>query len=100
MDASGGVPGWLKSYFWDVNIRDLDLKANRVFIIERLLNEGNHAAVRWLFRTYSEGDVKEAVLKSRGLSMKTARCWQNYFGLREEEMRCFGTSSTGLKKSF
>ncbi|MEW6424424.1 MAG: hypothetical protein AB1523_06705 [Bacillota bacterium] len=48
--------------------------------------------MHWLFRTYSEREIKEAVLESRGFSPKTARCWQNYFGLREEEMRCFGTA--------
>jgi len=100
MGANNGVPGWLEPYFWDVNIQDLDLKNNRIFIIERLLNDGNQAAVQWLFRTYSDREIKEAVLKSRGLSLKTARCWQNYYSLEEEEMHCFGTPSTRLKKVF
>jgi len=100
MDASVKIPGWLEPYFWDVRIRDLDLKNNRIFIIERLLNEGDQAALQWLFRTYSEREIKEAVLESRGLSPKTARCWQNYFDLREEEMRCFGARSTGPERIF
>lgn len=100
MDASLRIPGWLRPYFWDVCIQDLDPKDNCVFIIERLMNEGDQAALHWLFRTYAERDIKEAVLKSRGLSPKTARCWQNYFGFREEEMRCFGTRSIDPERVF
>ncbi len=100
MGADNRIPGWLEPYFWDVNIQDLDLKNNRIFIIERLLNDGNQAAVQWLFRTYSNQEIKEVVLKSKRLSLKTARCWQNYYHLEEEEMRCFGTPSNRLKKVF
>jgi len=100
MDASVKIPGWLKIYFWDAHIQDLDLKDNCIFIIERLLNEGDQKALSWLFRTYTERKIKEAVLVSRGLSLKTVRCWQNYFDLKEEEIRCFGTRSTGPEKIF
>lgn len=100
MDSSVKIPGWLDPYFWDINIWNLDLEDNRIFIIERLLNEGDQAALRWLFSIYSEKEIKEAVLAVRGLSLKTARCWQNYFNLREEEMRCFGKRSTGPERIF
>jgi len=100
MDVSVKIPEWLEPYFWDVHIEDIDLKDNCVFIIERLLNEGDQEALNWLFGIYTEGKIKEAVLVSRGLSLKTARCWQNYFDLREEEMRCFGTQSTGPERIF
>jgi hypothetical protein len=95
MDASAKIPRWLEPYYWDVHIQDLDLKDNCIFIIERLLNEGDQKALNWLFRTYTEGKIKEAVLMSRRLSLKTVRCWQNYFNLKEEEVRYFGIRSTG-----
>ncbi len=87
------LPRWLKPFFWDVPVEKLDLQEHRIFIIERLLNEGNQHSLQWLFRAYSEGTIREAVTSSRGLTLKTARCWQNYFGLKEEEMRCFGIFS-------
>ncbi|OAT80804.1 DUF6922 domain-containing protein [Desulfotomaculum copahuensis] len=100
MNTSKKVPGWLKPCFWDISIRDLDLNKNSIFIIERLLNEGDQESLNWLFKTYTEEKIKEAVLVSRGLSLKTARCWQNYFDLKEEEMSCFGTRSTGRERFF
>lgn len=59
MGAPAKIPGWLQSYFWDVRLRDLNLKNNRIFIIERLLNEGDQAALQWLFKTYSKREIKE-----------------------------------------
>jgi len=94
------IPVWLKPYFWDTKIETLDLQKNRVFIIERLLNTGDEKALSWVFGSYSHGAIRDAVQTSRGLSLKTARCWQNYFDLKEEEMRCFGIFSTGIKKRF
>ena len=87
------VPNQFESFFWDVNLDELDLQKHRRFIIERLLNEGNHHTLKWLFEVYDEAELKDAVCKSRGLNMKTALFWQKYFGLRKEEMRCFGMLS-------
>jgi len=91
MDNGHKIPTWLYPLFWDVNPQEVDLSRNRVLIVERLLNEGDQKALHWLFETYTEDEIRQAVLHSRSLSLKTARCWQNYFHLKEEEMRCFGT---------
>lgn len=31
-----------ESFFWDVHIHELSIEENKFFIIERLLQEGNH----------------------------------------------------------
>lgn len=84
------IPPWLRPFFWDVDLETLDMEEHKIFIIERLLNEGDQHCLHWLFFVYSQEEIKEAVKTGRNLSPKTARCWQSYFGLREEEMRCFG----------
>jgi hypothetical protein len=80
---------YFKKYFWDVDIEKLDIDNHKFYIIERLLNFGNEKTLIWLFRNYTKEEIKEVVKKSRSLTIKTARCWQNYFNLKEEEMRCF-----------
>ncbi len=87
------IPADFGPFFWDVHIDQLELTRHQRFIIERLLNEGDHHTLHWLFETYSEADIRQTVQISRNLSRKTARYWQYYFNLKEEEMRCFGTSS-------
>ncbi|ACA60599.1 DUF6922 domain-containing protein [Candidatus Desulforudis audaxviator] len=100
MDGRYKIPVWLYSLFWDVNPREVDLSRNSTLVIERVLNEGDQKALKWLFRTYTEDEIRQAVLHSRSLSLKTARCWQNYFNLKEEAMRCFGMYSTGPATSY
>ena len=87
------LPVSLKVYFWDVSVNELNFDKHRKFIISRILNEGNHRAVAWLFDVYKRETIKDAVKTSRSLSLKTARCWQNYFDLKEEELCCTGLHS-------
>jgi len=84
------IPDELKVYFWDVPIKVIDLNIHRNFVITRLLNEGNHKALTWLFITYDKHTIECAVRTARDLSAKTARCWQNYFDLKEEDLCCTG----------
>ncbi len=88
------IPSEIGRLFWDTDLTSLDIWNNRVFIIERILNMGNGASLKWLWQTYNEETIREAVKNSRNLSRKTAGCWQNYFGLERKEMRCFSTFST------
>ncbi len=87
------LPVSLEVYFWDVSVNELNFDKHRIFIISRILNEGNHRAVAWLFDVYDRETIKGAVKTSRSLSLKTARCWQNYFDLKEEEFCCAGLHS-------
>ncbi|HPU01226.1 MAG: hypothetical protein GX890_02265 [Firmicutes bacterium] len=99
--ASGEkIPAQLYRYFWDVFPEEIDLQKHRVFVIERLLNEGDHHALAWLFENYSQSEIKEAVIASQGLSLKTARCWQNFFDLKEEEICSAGKRSAVKGKLF
>lgn len=87
------VPHEIAYLFWDADLEKLDLWRHRRYIIERALELGAETTVQWLFSVYGESEIKDAVRGSRRLSRKTASCWQNFFLLREEEMRCFGTFS-------
>ncbi len=100
MSRHGKVPSRLQPYFWDTSPDELDLQEHHIFIIERLLNEGDHHAVAWLFHVYPESIIAEAVKNSRALTVKTARCWQNYFDLKEEEMCCAGIRLAVKEKLF
>ncbi len=84
------IPSWLDPLFWDLDPQELNLNQHYIYIVERILNFGDLPALRWLFITYEKETIREAVTLSRGLTMKTALCWQNYFGLKKEDMRCTG----------
>ena len=94
------IPSDFQCFFWDTKIEEIDLYKNKLFIIERLLNEGNEKTLAWLFNTYSREEIKEVVCKSRRLTIKTAYCWQNYFGLEKRDMNCFGKHWTKEESPF
>jgi hypothetical protein len=93
MDRFSTIPAAVTMLFWDVDPAALDLDLHKNFIIERVLNMGDENSLNWLWQEYGAGIICNAVLNSRRLTLKTARCWQNYFNLKEEQMRCFSTFS-------
>ncbi len=95
------LPEEFRPFFWDISdMSVIDIKDDKFFIIERLLNEGNEKSLQWLFQNYSHDEIKEIVYNSRRLTLKTAYCWQNYFDLKREEMRCFGAPLTNEESAF
>jgi hypothetical protein len=62
-------------FFWDVDPNLLDVERHKAYIIERILELGDEAAVRWLFATYSRPDIVSVLRGSRGLSAKSRGFW-------------------------
>lgn len=87
------LPDFFRDLFWDADFRSVDPEENCRFIIERVLNSGDQDHLAWIWGYYPLERIERVVRESRRLSPKTARCWQNYFSLGEEEMQCFGTYS-------
>jgi len=85
-------PCSVAKFFWDTDPMHLDVDADYFFIIERLMEEGDDSAIRWMMHRYSDTQRIEVVRSSRRLSRKTARLWQNYCDLGEEEVKRLSTS--------
>ena len=94
------LPELLRPLFWDAEWKNVDFGRNLDSIVERVLNLGNEEQLSWLKKNVPCETIRRVVIKSRRLSRKTARCWQNYFGLCEEEMKCFGMFSTNPDNLF
>ena len=70
-------PEQVQRFFWDVDSKSLDVDQNRHFVIERILEKGDEAAVTWLRKQFEDKELKEVVSSSRRLSPKS----RNYWGL-------------------
>ncbi|MDD4365032.1 MAG: hypothetical protein PHF19_04745 [Synergistales bacterium] len=92
--SSDSLPESFRPLFWDADWCRLDSQRHWRLVIERTLNWGDEGHLRWIFDRYGSDKILAVVRESRRLTPKTARCWQNHFGLGEEEMQCFGTFST------
>ena len=82
------LPRAFARYFWDAEADQIDMRQHRRYIIERILEIGDLDALRWLFRTYTEGEIQAVVQQSRVLSRPAAVFWANFFGLNPEEIPC------------
>ncbi len=87
------LPQFLKKYFWDVDFNKLDKEIYASFIIERILEEGDEKAARWMRDNFDLEQIKNVLYNSKNLSLKSANYWQLIFNLKRENISC-------LRKSF
>ena len=52
----------LQPLFWSKDIKQLDLKKDEVYIIHQILSYGRFSHLRWLFRTYPKGTIREVFI--------------------------------------
>lgn len=84
---------FLKKYFWDVDFSKLDKEIYASFIIERILEEGDEKAVRWMRDNFDLAQIKNVLCNSKNLSPRSANYWQLIFNLKRDKILC-------LRKSF
>lgn len=79
----------LKSLFWDTDYTQIDFKKHSKAIIERILMYGSMDAYKWLFKFYEVDEIKQVIISSRQLDVRTATMFMNYFDIPKEELACF-----------
>jgi len=94
------LPGFLKPYFWEVNLADLRLPDQQTFIIERILEYGDDQAIGWLRATFPAEIIADVVRCSRRISRNTANLWALVLDIPREDIRCFSTLSPLMPGSF
>lgn len=57
------IPATLKPFFQEYDFTRLNPKKDAHLIIERILQYGNKAELRWLFHTYQQEIIREWVQK-------------------------------------
>jgi len=78
------IPLRMKWLFWSYDIKSLDLKRDKKYIITQVLNHGTWEDLKWLYKAYSEKEIK-AVLKRpmRGVWFeKVLNFWTTIFGIK------------------
>jgi len=87
------LPQFLKKYFWDVDFSKLDKETYASFIIERILEEGDEKATRWMRDNFDLDQIKNVLYNSKNLTPRSANYWQLIFNLKRDKILC-------LRKSF
>lgn len=77
-----------KQLFWDVDFAQLEYKKNADFIISRILEYGDEKDVAWLFSHFKKNQIKQTLLKKRGISCKSANYWALILGVSIDRILC------------
>ncbi len=64
-----------QSLFWDVDPKAIDPKKHAVYVIERILDFGDDAEVRWMWNYYEHALIRKVVEHSRVLFPATRSFW-------------------------
>ncbi|MEW6104443.1 MAG: hypothetical protein AB1630_11635 [bacterium] len=63
MNKKHKILTFLQGILWSKNIKKLDLEKDRVYIIHQVLSYGSLKQIKWLFRVYKKGEIKDVFLK-------------------------------------
>lgn len=96
--GAGHLPESLAPFFPEYAPGSLDLEAAAAVIVERTLQHGNQAEIRWLFATYGEDRVA-AVVRERGARHLGARAfafWRLVLGIETWRRHPWGDATSVL----
>jgi hypothetical protein len=78
------IPESLRPFFWDVEFENLSVVDFSHFIISRLMEHGDEAALRFLMCTYSRRELVETLRTSRSISRRSRKFWALLLDIKEE----------------
>ncbi len=86
LDISSLIPESLAPFFQEYDLASLDLQRSAATIIERTLQYGNRAEIRWLFHVYSREEIAAWIRQwgSYGLPEPHLTFWKLVLDLSEE----------------
>lgn len=80
---TSAIPAQFRSLFWDTSLANIHIRRNTRYIIERVLEFGDMAAVNWLQRVYPLQTIIDVLQLSRGMSEKSRNFWMVWFGVSD-----------------
>lgn len=94
------LPVFLKKYFWDVDFEKIGLDNSRIYVLRRILEYGDEKAVRWMWKNFTEPEIKNILYNYRGLSLKSANFWAFILDVKKEDVKCLSKSFREIQKQF
>ncbi len=90
----------MHKYFWDIKPDAISVDKDKKFIIERLLEYGDIAEIRWLEKQYDKKNIVDALKKSKRISSKTGNFFALYYGIAKQELECIRKPFTQKQNRF
>lgn len=94
------IPEIIRAYLWDVDVTTLSPKKHHKFIIERVLEYGDFAAVEWLAENFEKEQIIEVLRVSKRISPKTGNFFAMYYKVPKESFECLKNPFTQKQNRF
>ena len=78
------IPEHLHQFFWDVDRGELSISDWPHFVISRLMEHGDDAAMRFLLESFSRDELRQVLRTSRSVSARSRKFWALILDMREE----------------
>lgn len=59
------IPSRMKWLFWSYDIKSLDIKDDKDYIVAQVLNYGTWEDLKWLYSVYAEKEIEDVVKNPR-----------------------------------
>ncbi len=63
MKQMNKIPKSFQPILWSMNVKNLDLEKNKVYIIHQVLAYGTLEEIRWLFKVYGQRTMRNIFLR-------------------------------------
>lgn len=82
------LPGFLKKYFWDVEVKKIDTEAYSRYVLAKLLEYGDEKAINWMKRNFTKNQIEDVLYHYRIVSPQSANFWAVVFNIDKKKVLC------------
>jgi len=94
------MPQNVLKLLWDVDISKLSLVDHHRFIIERILEFGDLAEIRWMEKNFTQDQINKTLQNSRNLTAKSANFFALIYKQNIKDIKCLQTPYTEKQNRF
>jgi hypothetical protein len=89
MKAEKNKPELSKQAFWDVDMDSIDYEKNARFVVEKVIDRGNHRDFLQILAYYGKDNVRDLALKAIWLSDISINFCCKLFDLKPQDFKCY-----------
>ena len=92
------IPKYLHRYFCELDPAQINPAERPDFVINRLLDQGNLAAARWVLQNFPSELIVQTLCTVGDFSPWSGRFWARYFEIPEDQVACLKPSRLRMRK--
>lgn len=97
--AKISLPDFTKKYFWDVDLKTLNVSEKSLFVIQRLLDKGDKESVSWVLHNFDRATIKKAFTTLRDFNPKVGYFWKLFLNIPQNKVVCLQKPYLEKRKS-